>query len=242
MVISAISASSSSLIAEMQTSAGCPGPSGRTGEVLEQVQRNHQRYLVKTYRSPKVRLQTMCARCKRETSALGSFPANVGSRSCPLELRVAGSVSQEWSVHQEGVGKVVPPEATFFPLWESELPASPLQGSLSCQPHPSHPPHSPTQLAYASLPTPSWGPCRDCLLSFPYGRAPVTIRSLPSHSPGRLCHPAPDFRPRMLPTSSCLLLYIPVYSKPFFKHTLFFVSLPPVKEITGGRESQPTIL
>lgn len=180
MVISAISASSSFPDSRDATSAGCPGPSGRMGEVLEQVQSNRQRYLLKTYRSPKTYRSTHHVR-PSQTGDLtpGLVPSKCGRRSCPLERRVAGSVSQEWNVRQEGVGRVVPPEATFLPLWESGLPASPLQGSLSCQPHPSHPPHSPTQLAYASLPTPSCGPCRDCLLSFPYGRAPVTIRSLP---------------------------------------------------------------
>lgn len=153
-------------------------------------------------------------------------------------------------VCQEGVGREVPPEATFLPLRESGLPASPLQGSLSSSPTPLIPPLPNTASLQPACPSPhravasagtafSLSPLGGCLSQSGH------FLSVPR---GRCCHPAPDFRPRTPPTSSHLLhccYFIFLFTRCFSLNTLSlrfppsFPSLPAVKEITGGRESEP---
>lgn len=113
--------------------------------------------------------------------------------------------SPEWALLvcacvRKGVGTEVPPEAIFLPLREPGFPAFPLQGSLICQPHLPHPPHSPAQLACMpgcldSQPPPHNKP-RPLLglpsLSSLWARAShIPATSFPFHN--RYRHPAPAF-------------------------------------------------
>ena len=185
---------------QRETSAGLPGLSGRTGETfaLNRSKVKVRGYWSKLKEAPKSGFKPRVPTANRRPHPWAGSPENAGSRKAPrpLELRVAGSVTcpkAQNGVCQEGVGRVVPPEATFFPLQESRLPASPVQDSVSCQPHPSHPPHSPAQLACPPLPTKLWpllalpsvsplwaGACHNLVTSFPFPLKGTTTRPLTS--------------------------------------------------------------